>query len=244
MRIKIINPNTSEEMTHSIAAASAAHAWAGTEILCVNPASGPESIESYFDESLAVPALLEEIARGDREEGVDAYVIACFGDPGLWAARELTEKPVVGIGEAAIAVADFLAPSFSVVDVLERSRHMTEELIRRHGAQHRCRSVRTTNLAVLDFVRDPDRGLRALEEESRRAVCEDGAESILLGCAGFVDFMVALRAKLGVPVVDGVIPALKFAEALVAMGYTTSRIRTFKPPEPKRITGYPGLQAR
>jgi allantoin racemase len=241
-RIKIINPNTSEQMTRSIAAAARAQAMSGTEILCVNPVQGPESIESYFDEYLALPGVLEEVARGDREEGIDAFVIACFGDPGLWGARELTEKPVIGIGEAAIAMAGFLAPSFSVVDVLDRSRHMTEQLIRRCGAQDRCRSVRTTNLAVLEFVSDPDRGLRALEEESCRAVSEDGAESILLGCAGFVDFMEALRGKLGVPVIDGVIPALKFAEALVAMGYTTSKLRTFRPPEPKRITGYPGLR--
>ena len=101
MKIKLINPNTTLSMTDSIRKMAETVADLGTEILAVSPASGPESIECYVDEYLAVPGVVQEVIKGDLEEGVDAYVIACFGDPGLQAAREVTEKPVVGICEAA-----------------------------------------------------------------------------------------------------------------------------------------------
>lgn len=241
MRIKIINPNTTLEMTRAIEAAARRYASPGTELSCVSPRMGPESIESYYDEYLSIPGVLEEILIGERREGVDAFVIACFGDPGLKGAREASRRPVIGIAEAAIATARFIAPSFSVVDVLDRSRNLTEETIRMHGAWELCRSVRTTNLGVLDFARDPGRGLRALAEQSRRAVEEDRAECILLGCAGFVDFVEDLQKSLGVPVLDGVAPAVKYAEALVQMGITTSKHLTYRAPEPKKITGFPPI---
>jgi Asp/Glu/hydantoin racemase len=86
----------------------------GTEIVAVSPDFGPPSIEGYYDEALAVPGLLAEIRQGEAEE-FDGYVIACFGDPGLHAARELARGPVVGIAEAAIHFASVIAPGFSVV---------------------------------------------------------------------------------------------------------------------------------
>lgn len=94
---------------------------------------------------------------------------------------------------------------------------------------------------MLDFGRDPEKGLAALAEQGRRAVKEDGAECILLGCAGFVDFVDALRHELGVPVLDGVMPAVKLAEALVKMGAKTSKANTWKVPEPKTFMGFDGI---
>ena len=90
-----------------------------TEILAVSPKTGPDSIECYVDEYLSVPGVLQEIIKGDREEKADAFIIACFGDPGLSAAREITDKPVLGICESAITAAKFIAPYFSIVSVLE-----------------------------------------------------------------------------------------------------------------------------
>lgn len=238
MRIKLINPNTTLSMTKSIEEAGKKYARRDTEIAAVSPATGPESIESYYDEYLAVPGVLEEIIRGDREENIDAYVIACFGDPGLWAGREVTEKPVIGIAEAAITVSKFLAPNFSIVSVLNRSRELSFEVVRMHGAAQRCRSIRATGLSVLDFGRNPGKGLKALEEESFKAVNEDGAECILLGCAGFVDFVEKLQGKLGVPVLDGVTPAVKLAEAMVDMNCRISKALTWSYPESKQIMGF------
>ncbi|MBX4773444.1 allantoin racemase, partial [Klebsiella oxytoca] len=99
--IQVINPNTSLAMTESIGAAARAVAAPGTEILAVCPGEGVPSIEGHFDEAIAAVGVLEQIKAG-RQQGVDGHVIACFGDPGLLAARELAQGPVVGIAEAAM----------------------------------------------------------------------------------------------------------------------------------------------
>ncbi|MCI8608725.1 MAG: aspartate/glutamate racemase family protein [Firmicutes bacterium] len=238
MKIKLINPNTTQAMTDSILDAASRCKLPDTEVYAVSPKCGPDSIECFVDEYLAVPGVLKEIIDGDRKEGADAYVIACFGDPGLKAAREITHKPVIGIAEAAILTSGLLAPSFSILSVLDRSVRITEELVYSYGAERRCRSVRATGLSVLEFDRDPAAGMAALRREAEKAVREDGAECILLGCAGFVDFVAELREALGVPVLDGVVPAVKMAEALVGAGLTTSKVNTFKKPETKEIKGF------
>ncbi|MCM3760602.1 aspartate/glutamate racemase family protein [Alkalihalobacillus oceani] len=238
MRIKIINPNTTVSMTKAIEQAGKKFARARTEVFAVNPSIGPESIESFYDEYLSIPGLLEEIIIGDKDEGVDAFIIACFGDPGLLAAREVTKKPVLGIAEAAITTARLIAPNFSIVIPLHRSRRLSEEVVQMHGAKDRCISIRTTDLTVLDFDKNLEKGLNVLEEECKRAVEEDGAECVLLGCAGFVTFVEELQQKLGVPVFDGVSPAVKLAEGLVDMGVETSKALTWSPPEKKVITGF------
>ena len=103
--IQVINPNTSLAMTETIGAAARAVAAPGTEILAVCPRAGVPSIEGHFDEAIAAVGVLEQIKAG-REQGVDGHVIACFGDPGLLAARELAQGPVIGIAEAAMHMDD------------------------------------------------------------------------------------------------------------------------------------------
>ncbi|EOM77557.1 hydantoin racemase [Rhodococcus rhodnii LMG 5362] len=120
-RILVVNPNTSVAMTAAIGEIAAAVAAPGFRVDAVCPATGPESIESHYDEALAVPGLLAEIARGEAA-GVGGYVVACFGDPGLQAARELASGPVVGIAEAAMHTASMLGRGFSVVTTLARTR--------------------------------------------------------------------------------------------------------------------------
>src|SRR5262245_48007913 len=104
MQIRIINPNITQPMTDKIAAAARQVARPETEIVAVSPKTGPESIESHFEEAISIAGICEEVMRGE-EEGAHAYVIACFGDPGLDAARELTKAPVVGIAQSAFQLA-------------------------------------------------------------------------------------------------------------------------------------------
>src|SRR6478735_4085784 len=150
MRIKVINPNTTAGMTAKIGEAAQAVASPGTEIVAVNPAAGPVSIESHYDEAVSVLGVLEEVRKGEAE-GCDGYVIACFGDPGLLAAREIAGGPVVGIAEAAMHAASFIATGFSVVTTLERTRIIAEHLVRNYGMEHHCRRVRATDLPVLEL---------------------------------------------------------------------------------------------
>src|SRR5690242_10492662 len=149
MRIKIINPNTTETMTAKIAAAARASASPGTEIIATSPATGPVSIEGHYDEAVATIGLLEEVRKGEAEK-CDGYVIACFGDPGLLAAREIARGPVIGIAEAAMRAASFIATGFSVVTTLARTKIIARHLVERYGVEHYCRNIRSTELAVLD----------------------------------------------------------------------------------------------
>ena len=236
MKIKIINPNTTLEMTESIGAAGRSVARQGTEIVAVSPSFGPASIESYYDEFLCAPGVIDEVRSGDLE-GFDAYIVACYGDPGLHAAREVTVKPVIGIAEASLYTASILAARFSIVTVIPRIKTMLEEMVENYGFGRKVVNVRTTPLYVLDVEKDPPAALETLREEARRAVAEDDAEAILLGCAGFADFADELESELGIPVLDGVVCAVKLAEAVVELGKTTSKSKTYRFPERKAFTG-------
>ena len=236
MIIKVVNPNTTESMTRTIETGARAGAGPGTQVVAVGSATGPASIESHYDEALSVPGLLAEITGG---QAADGYVIACFGDPGLDAAREVASGPVVGIAEAAMRAATYLGRSFSVVTTLARTAGRAYELADRYGVRAYCRNVRACEVPVLALETDPKARARILEE-CRAALDADGSEVIVLGCAGMADFCAGLTAELGVPVVDGVAAAVAAVEGLVRLGLTTSRAGEYaRPPDKpyRRVTG-------
>lgn len=236
MRIKVINPNTTQSMTDLIGAAARQVASPGVHIEAVSPAHGPASIEGHYDDAMACVGLLEEVRKGERE-GVDAYVIACFGDPGLDAAREIACGPVIGVAEAAMRAASFVATGFSVVTTLSRTVVIAEHLVARYGVSGHCRAVRATDIPVLG-LEDPHSGayLKILDE-CRRALAEDRSGAIVLGCAGMADLCQRLSRELGVPVIDGVSAAVVMAEALLRMGLSTSKHGDYAYPLPKRYSG-------
>ena len=236
MRILVINPNTTEAMTRGIETQALRYARPDTEIEAVSPAWGPASIEGHLEEELAAVATLETIA--ERAGSFDGVVLACYGDPGLYAAREISPVPVIGIAEASMLMACTVAHSFSIVSTLHRVKPVLEDLVRKYGLEDRCASVRTTPLAVLDIDRDPDAANQKIIAEGRRAVEEDGAEAILLGCAGMgvLDDR-RVQEVLGVPVIDGVVAAVKLLEGLGDYPIGTSRAAAFKEPEAKELKG-------
>jgi allantoin racemase len=235
MRIRVINPNTTVSMTSLIAASARTVAGPGTLVEAVNPAMGPASIESHYDEALSVPGLLTEISKGEKEQ-VDAYVIACFGDPGLDAARELAHGPVVGLAEAAMRAACFLGRGFSVVTTLDRTKGRAWDLADRYGARPFCRGVHACDIPVLELETDPTVTDRVVGL-GRQALDHDGSDVIVLGCAGMADLGATVSKRLGVPVVDGVTAAVTFAEALVRLGLRTSGREEFAPPPAKHYSG-------
>ncbi len=236
MRILVVNPNTSAAMTARIGAAARAAASPGVEIAAVNPASGPASVEGYFDEAFAVPGMIEEIMRGEVE-GADAFVIACFDDSGLEAARCAVKGPVVGIGEAAFHVASLVAHRFSVVTTLSRSIAPIEANLAKYGLDRRCTRVRACEVAVL-ALDDPASGARAkLSAEIERAKAQENPDAIVLGCAGMAELAASLALEHGLPVIDGVAAAVKLAEALVGLGLATSKRGPYAPPLPKPFAG-------
>lgn len=240
MRIKIINPNTTLSMTETILKAAKSVARADTEIICVSPEKGPVSIENWHDEAYASIGVAEEVRKGSKEN-IDAFITACYGDPGLYPSREISSVPVIGIAEASMHLATFVAYKFSVVTILPRWKMVMEEVIQKYGLSHRCSSVRCTSMEVLEFERDPEKGAAELYEESILAIEEDGAEAICLGCAGMVDFAADLEKKLGIPVFDGVTAAVKIAESLVDLRKSTSKKLYFNYPQKKEYVGYKNI---
>ena len=236
VRIKVINPNTTRSMTELIGAAARDVAGPGVTIEAVNPRHGPASIEGHYDEAMACFGLLEEVRRGEAE-GVDAYVIACFGDPGLDAARELARGPVIGVAEAAMRAACYLSTGFSVVTTLQRTVVIAEHLVDKYGVRGHCRRVRACELAVLELEDPGSNAYRTILAECRRALEEDGSGAIVLGCAGMANLCERLGAELGVPVIDGVAAATATAEALVRARLATSKRGDYARPLPKAYAG-------
>jgi allantoin racemase len=236
LRLNIVNPNTSVAMTQTIAAAAARAARPGTTIRAVESAFGPASIEGPYDGALAVPGLLERIAQGEAERA-DAHVIACFDDTGLDAARALAGAPVVGIGEAAFHVASLLAHRFAVVTTLARSIPVIEVNLMRYGLDRRCARVRAADVPVLALAEEGSNARARIAGEIAQALDHDGADAIVLGCAGMADLAASLSAEFSVPVVDGVAAAVALAESLAALSLRTSKRGAFAAPLPKDYSG-------
>lgn len=232
MHIRLINPNSTASMTAQALDSALRVKHMDTKISAANPADTPVSIEGGADEALAVPGLLQEIRKGEQL-GVNAYVIACFDDPGLHAAREVARGPVIGICQAAIQVAMTISRRFSIITTLPRSIPIIEDLVGNYGAERHCRRVRAINLPVLGLEEDPLAAELMLIREIEAAKREDAAEAIILGCAGMSALCDRLREATGVPVIDGVTAAVKLAEALVGAGYVTSKVNAYDYPRIK-----------
>jgi allantoin racemase len=205
---------------------------------------GPESIESYYDEALALPGTLAQVAAAERA-GADAVVIDCMGDPGMEAAREMSTALILGPAQSSMYAAAMLGHSFSVITVLDAVVPMIHDLAVRYGMADKLASIRSVDIPVLDLD-DESRLMTALTEQSVAAIESDGAHVIIFGCTGMRDCADALRARLaelghgGIPVVEPSTVAFKLAEALADLGLTHST-RTYAPPRAKKVTGYPAL---
>ncbi|MFE2188846.1 aspartate/glutamate racemase family protein [Streptomyces sp. NPDC059455] len=238
MRILVLNPNTTASMTASIRAIAEASASPGTEIVATEPLWGPESIEGHFEGYLSAAAVLDRLATYD--EPFDALVMAGFGEPGREGAQELLDVPVLDITESAAQLAMMLGHAYGVVTTLDRAVPQIRDRLLIAGLAQRCAAVRGTGLGVLELEEDPERTVEAIVRTAREAVERDGAEVICLGCGGMAGLQDQVSAALGgVPVVDGVAAAVRFAESVVGLGLSTSKVRTFAPTRPKAIGGWP-----
>ncbi len=202
---------------------------------------GPASIESEYDEMLAVPDTVAKIIEAERE-GADAVVIDCMGDPGLKPGRECVSIPVVGPAEAAMHAAAMLGHTFSVITVLKRLRPQSENQAKVYGVAEKFASVRAVDIPVLELETDLDSVKRALTEQALLAIEEDGADAIIFGCTGMLGCAEAVREGLltrgyDVPVIDPVPYAVRLAVTLVDAGLSHSRI-TYPTPPAKPVVGY------
>ncbi len=232
MKITVINPNSTVSMTDKIAATAREVASDGVTIEAFSGQDAPASIEGHYDEAMSVPSLLKQV-RAAEDAGSDAIVVACFDDPGIGACREIATGPVLGICEASVKAASMIATSFSVVTTLPRSVPVIEELVRKYGLDHQCRKVRSAEIPVLALEEPGSNAREQVRDAINNAVKEDNCEAIVLGCAGMSDLTTWLTEETGVPVIDGVTVATKFAEALVGAGLKTSKIGAYAVPNTK-----------
>ena len=221
-RITVINPNTSTELTDTIVAAAQAVSGAGVTVVGANPSVGVRSVESHAEEAIAAVGVLEQIR--EHLAATDAFVVACFGDTGVQAAREVATCPVVGMTEAALQTACLVAHRFVVITMPPRTIAHSDRVVQALGLEHRC-AVVAVDVPVAELVGGSTHLLDAFAEAARTAI-GDGSEAVVLGCAGLADLVQPLSEVLGVPVIDGVAAAVGVATSLVAMGLTTSRANT------------------
>ena len=221
MKILIINPNSSVEMSAAIQNVAEIYANGDFEVKTVPTPNAPEYIDYYIDQAIAAPGMMQIVKENEAE--YDAFIVACHCDPNLDLLKQITDKPVVGIGEASMKLATMLGHSFSVVSAGKHSIPNKRALIHKYGLDNDCASVRGPK----DDFDDPTVEGPYLNA-AQIAMEEDLAEVIVLGCAGFAGMSEKMSAELSVPVLDGVVSALIIATGLVKAGYTTSKIRRYK----------------
>ena len=204
-----------------------------TSVDCINIEKGPESIECTYDEVWAELFTVQEAEKAERE-GYDGVIIHCFGDPGLRAAKEKLNIPIVGINESSIHIASILGNKFSIISP-NPTLGMTNDKIKLYGFEHKCASIRSIRISVLDLEKDKNLVAERVFEEAKKAVDEDGADTIVYGCGAILGVEERILKELKVPVVVPGFAGLKALEALIFMRIAQSKHYFRTPAEKKRI---------
>jgi allantoin racemase len=231
VRILVLNPNISPTMTAEIADAARAAASANTEIVCLAPNFGTAAVDSAAESYLSAVGVMDVVSTllASGSFGYDAVVLAGFGEHGKDALQEMLSVPVLDIAECAAHVAHLIGRRFSVVTTLARSIAPIEDRLTLAGLTAHCASIRACGLSTAEVDADPASAVAAIVDEAARAVSEDGADVICLGCAGMAGVTASITAKVGVPAVDGVASAVAMAQAIVGLGLSTSKAGVYAP---------------
>jgi allantoin racemase len=203
---------------------------------------GPPSIECEFDEVLSMPDTVRKAIEAERD-GAAAIIIDCMGDPGVKACREAVSIPVLGPCETSMHLAAMLGQKFTVVTTVDSAKPMLVNNAKLFGVADRLASVRVVNVPVLDIGKDAGVLYSRMAEESLKAVLEDDADVIVLGCTGFCGAGEAVRQYLleklnvAIPVIDPIPATVNIAASLVDAGLAHSK-KTYATPAPKKNIGY------
>lgn len=212
--ILLINPNTTPSITDLVFRTAKTFAAAGTTVRAVSGAFGPRYIASRAGYVIASHAAVDAFANDMGAK--DAVVLACFGDPGLAALKEISPVPVVGMADASVLQACVLGGRFSIVTGGERWQSMLEDFVAGMGLSSRLASVRTVAPTGADIARNPKVAMALLAKGCQACVKEDRADVVILGGAGLAGLAAKLAAKVDVPLLDGVACAVSMAESLAA----------------------------
>ena len=227
-RLGLLNPNTDERHTVAMRDVALATLPEGCEVTAATAPRGPTAIESEVDSVLAAA---EVVAMMQSLPGLDAYLIACFGDPGLDAARELTDAPVVGIGEATYQAVRLVAKRFAIITTLPRGIAELEDALERRGLRAQCVGVVPLHVSVSDQGSDHPDTTAAIIDAGRQLVDDHGAEALVLACGGMADVALAVQDAVGVPICEGVSFGTLIAFSLWRSGLRTSKAGAYAYPE-------------
>lgn len=240
LRLAVINPNTDRSDTDAMADPIRGALPPPTEVAAYTASRGPQSIESAVDEAFAAAEVVRIVQEHPDHDG---YLIACFSDPGLHAARELTAAPVVGIAEAAYRAATMVARRFAVITTLNRGRPDIEDGLVQAGLAERCVGVLALEIPVAEQGAAFPATTGAIISVGARAVSELGAEAIVLACGGMSGVEAAVTEALGVPATNGVLVGALMVHALWRAGLRTSKHGSLAPPEPIPYLDMPAAAA-
>ena len=243
MRILILNPNTSTDVTDRLAAAAKQATAEGTIIATATATRGVPYIATRAEAQIGGAIALEMLAELHRE--YDAAIIAAFGDPGLFGARELFDIPVVGMAEASMLTACMLGRRFAIVTFAHALGPWYQDCVDMHGMTGRCAGIRMLDdpFKSIGDVQDEKESL--LAELANRAALELEADAVILAGAPLAGLAARIKDRMPVPIVDQIAAAVKQAEALVTLGVRKPIVGTFRRPDPKETIGLPeSLAAR
>lgn len=235
IKILFINPvSCSDEFNKKIKRILDSVKRNDVEVTVTSLSQGPPHLEYKSYESLILVETLKKIVAAERD-GYDAVVIGCFDDPGLQEARELVNIPVIGPGESCTHLACMLGHKFSIVTAKREALARLEDHLFIYGLEKKLASFRFINMGVLEMEKHPDKMHKEVLQEARKAIEEDGAEVIVLGCTVETGFMDKLIKELKVPVIDVTVVSFKFAELLADLkkkvGLSHSKICSYKSPQ-------------
>jgi allantoin racemase len=235
MRILVIDPVTSKGLQGDKAYLQSV-ADAETEVEVVGLERGPKSIETFYDATYAGPEILRLVR--ERGKGVEAIMINCFADPALDAAREITDRPVLGPAETSMSVALHLGSRFSVISVLANTAPWVRLQAIKLGVERRLASALGVDIPVLELESQGERTVDEIVKAAREAIERDEAEVIILGCTGMATLADKVRERLSVPVVEPAATTLKMAELMVKLGLRHHRGGVYLLPSFDKIVGH------
>lgn len=235
MKLLIINPNTTVEVTRMIEDAAKGVPSQGTDVTVLTAEWGLPYIATRAEAVIAGHVTIEMLAKHHRD--YDGAIIAAFGDPGLGGARELFSIPVIGLSEAAMLTACMLGRRFSVITFSPALKPWYLECVEWHGLQGRCASIRalTESFASLSDVQEEKE--EALVRLAREAVDQDGADVVIPAGTPLAGLARRIRDQFDVPVVDLVASSIRQAETIISLRHRKPISGTFKRPSPKNSTG-------
>lgn len=235
-KILVINPVATSEWNESDAEYLRKAAASDTSVELVNIERGPATIESFYDEDFAIPDILRLVK--ENKDSFDGIMINCFADPGISAAREICDIPVAGPGESAMALALLLGHKFSIISVKKNVVSMFEIKARAMGLTKKLASIEYIDIPVSELEKDKEKTVGKVVSAIERAVAENHAEVVILGCTGMLSLYMEVAKRVNVPVIEPAITALKTLEMLIDLRLTHSKVGLYTYPVFDKIKGY------